>query len=145
MYPKLHFSFLDYPRILVIGNSEAAVVLQQRIAAEIDGSQTLVLSREPLDEPFDLVMDVDRPERLSLSDYDYGLYQQLPWSYCLGLTPARKALRDTDWQAQRDLERIFLQWHDDGKNTLPTATLNLLRHREIMRAETDVEPDHRVI
>ena len=66
----------------------------------------------------------------------------MSWLQCMGLTPARKALRDTDWQAQRTMERTMLQWHNDGSITLPLPALNLLRQRELMRSETDVEPGH---
>jgi len=139
-YPDLGIDVTRYPRILVLGNSEAALCLYQRLQQEADPDQSLVLSRQPVKQPFDLVLDVDQPASVPLKEYDYALYHSVSWQFCMGLTPARKALRDSDWQAQRDLERLFLQWHDDGKHTLPMAILNLFRHREIMRAETHVEP-----
>lgn len=140
-YLDLQIPVYEYPRIQVIGNSEASFTLFQRLNELVNDHQKVVLSRVPLSEPFDLVLDVDGREPLHLGDYGYRNYKQVSWQFCMGLTPARKALRDSDWQAQRDIERLFLQWHDDGRNTLPTATLNLFRHREIMRAETDVEPN----
>ena len=54
------------PRILVLGHSEAAITLYQRLQRQTSPEHVLVLSRYPVDQPFDLVLDVDRQEPLSL-------------------------------------------------------------------------------
>ena len=141
-YPDLGINISEFKKILVLGNSEAALCLYNRLKELIENDQSVDLSRSAVKEPFDLVFDVDRPDGLQLRDYDYALYLQVSWQYCMGLTPARQLLRDTDWQALRDLERSILAMNADGLVNLPINTLNLFRLRESMRSETNTEPDY---
>ena len=135
-YPKFYQEYSQYQSILVLGSSEAACILYKRLNDEYGRDHKVVLSHYPIDEPFDLVFDVDRTDRVSLREYQYSLYLPVNWAYCVGLTPSRLSLRDTDHQAQKAIEQALMQLHDNGQLSLPMADQNLFRMREIMRSET---------
>lgn len=134
-------NFEQFKSILVIGFSDAAHSLYNRILAIAPRSVEVQISQTPVEGDFDLVLDVDQTSIDELRKFHYRMIYQPTWNFCFGRNKNVHMLEQTDWAGLKILESIIVKLHKDGMINLTRQQQNILKQRAMLRNEADLDDD----
>ncbi len=135
-------NFEQFKTILVIGFSDAAQAMYDRIILSAPNNVDVKLSQTPIEGDFDLVLDVDQTSLDELRKFHYQMIYQPTWSFCFGRSKNIQKLEQTDWIGLKILESIIINLHRDGLIRLTRRQRNSLKQRAMLRKESDLDDGH---
>ena len=132
-------NFNQFKTILIIGFSDAAQALYDRLMNAAPYKVQIQLSQTPIEGDFDLVLDVDQTSLSELRRFSYRMIYQPTWNFCFGRNKNVQILEQTDWMGLKIMEAIIVRLHREGIIELTRRQRNILKQRAMLRNESGLD------